>query len=94
MITLNKWGVDLEIGKKIVSRVKEIMAANPVCASQEIAALVAREVVKVKHSVSEAHVQEIAMAYMDKVKTGKIDVSRYAEYANYAKYQKYADNGK
>lgn len=94
MITLNKWGIDLEIGKKIVSRVKEMMADGSVCASEEIATMVAQEVVKIRRSVSEAHVQEIVKAYIDKVKSGKIDIARYAEYANYAKYGKYAGHGK
>lgn len=87
MVNLKQWGVNPEIVKAIVAKVKAAKAAKKEYESSELAADIVKTIQAVSSNLALYEKQMIIVTdIIEQMKSEKIDVSKYMKYAEYSKY--------
>lgn len=82
MSKLEELGISPEVIKKIAAKVKEIIASKQFGESDVVQAIVAEVKKYIKNPPDTEELAKIIASYVQKVKSGEIDVEKYKGYAS------------
>jgi DNA-binding NtrC family response regulator len=82
MSKLEELGISPEVIKKVAAKVKEIIASKQFGESDVVQAIVAEVKKYIKNPPDTEELAKIIASYVQKVKSGEIDVEKYKGYAS------------